>query len=87
MKKQLAAVLAAVLLTILPTPIRVMSAPKIIEEFFPTGEISVQTAPFLRYQGLSDDGDTIELWYNIPQDILALSAAYNRWGESDSDRD
>lgn len=87
MKKQLAAVLAAFLLAFLPTPVKVMAAPKIIEEFFPTGEISVQSAPFLRYQGLSDDGDTIELWYNIPKDILALSAAYNRWGESDSDRD
>ena len=66
MKKQLPAVLAALLLAFLPAPLRGMAAPQIIEEFFPTGEISVQAAPFLRYQGLSDDGDTIELWYDIP---------------------
>ena len=34
MKKQLAAVLAAFLLAFLPTPVKVMAAPKIIEEFF-----------------------------------------------------
>ena len=34
MKKQLAAVLAAVLLTFLPTPVKVMAAPKTIGEFF-----------------------------------------------------
>ena len=87
MNRQSATFFTAFFLAFLLFPLRGLAAPKIIEEFFPSGEITVPDAPFLQYQGLSDDGDTIQLWYSIPKDILALSDAYNRWGNSDSGRD
>lgn len=87
MRRQRSAFFAAFLLAFLLSPLRGMAAPKIVEEFFPSGEITVPDAPFLEYQGLSDDGDTIQLWYNVPKDVLALSDAYNQWGDSNSDRD
>lgn len=87
MRKRRAAFFAAFLLAVLLLPLRGMTAPKIVREFFPSGEITAPDAPFLRYQGLSDDGDSIQLRYNIPKDVLALSGAYNRWGESNSGRD
>ena len=87
MKKQLAAVLAAFLLAFLPTPVKVMAAPKIVEEFFPSGEITAPQAPFLQYDGKKDDGDSITMWYVVPKDVLALAGAYNRWGDANDGRE
>lgn len=87
MKRQRAAFFTAFFLAILLLPLRGATAPKIVEEFFPSGEITVQDAPFLHYQGLSDDGDSIQLWYSVPKDVLALADAYNQWGDSNSDHD
>ena len=83
MRRQLSALCMAFLLTFLLFSAKVMAAPQIVEEFFPSGEITKPQAPFLRYSGVSDNGDSIQMWYNIPKDVLALSNAYNRWSNSD----
>ena len=87
MKRQSAAVFAAFLLTLLLLPLRVMAAPKIVGEFFPSGEITAPQAPFLQYSGKKDDGDSITMWYVVPKDVLALADAYNRWGDAHNGRD
>ena len=87
MKKQLSAVLMTFALALLLLPLRVMAAPKIVEEFFPSGEITAPQAPFLQYDGKKDDGDSITMWYVLPKDVLALAAAYNRWGDANDGRD
>ena len=87
MKRQSAAVFAAFLLALLLLPLRVMAAPKIVGEFFPSGEITAPQAPFLQYSGKKDDGDSITMWYVVPKDVLALADAYNRWGDAHNGRD
>ncbi len=87
MKRQSAAVFAVFLLTLLLLPLRVMAAPKIVGEFFPSGEITAPQAPFLQYEGKKDDGDSITMWYVLPKDVLALAGAYNRWGDANDGRD
>ena len=87
MKKQLSAALMAFALALVLLPLRVMAAPKIIEEFFPSGEITAPQAPFLQYDGKKDDGDSITMWYVVPKDVLALAGAYNRWGDANDGRD
>ncbi len=87
MKKQLSAALMTFALALLLLPLRVMAAPKIVEEFFPSGEITAPQAPFLQYDGKKDDGDSITMWYVLPKDVLALAAAYNRWGDANDGRD
>ncbi len=72
------------LLAVLLLPLGAEAAPKLIGEFFPSGEIEAPKAPVLRYEGLSDNGDIIRMWYNVPEDVRTLAAAYNRWGNSDS---
>ncbi|MBP5199162.1 MAG: S-layer homology domain-containing protein [Schwartzia sp.] len=86
-RKQLFAVCAAFLLALLLAPLRGTAAPKIVEEFFPSGEISAPKAPFLRYSGRKDDGDSIQMRYNVPKDVLALAGAYNRWGDANHGRE
>ena len=87
MKKQLSAALMTFTLALLLLPLRVMAAPKIVEEFFPSGEITAPQAPFLQYGGKKDDGDSITMWYVLQKDVLALAAAYNRWGDANDGRD
>lgn len=89
MKKQLPAALMAfaLALVLVLLPLRVMAAPKIVEEFFPSGEITAPQAPFLQYDGKKDDGDSITMWYVVPKDVLALAGAYNRWGDANDGRD
>lgn len=87
MKKRLYVLCAACLLVFLLLPLRAIAAPKIVEEFFPSEEITAPQAPFLRYSGQQDNGDSIQMWYNVPKDVLALADAYNRWGNTDSGRE
>ncbi|MBR5163221.1 MAG: S-layer homology domain-containing protein [Schwartzia sp.] len=87
MKMQRSAVCMMFLLAALLLPLKVIAAPQIVEEFFPSGEITKPQAPFLRYSGASNNGDSIQMWYNIPKDVLALSNAYNRWSNSDGGSD
>ena len=87
MKKQLSAALMAFALALVLLPLRAMAAPKIVEEFFPSGEITAPQAPFLQYDGKKDDGDSITMWYVVPKDVLALAGAYNRWGDANDGRD
>ncbi|MBR5162944.1 MAG: hypothetical protein IKW79_02855, partial [Schwartzia sp.] len=51
---------------------------KIIQEFFPRGELSTQRKPHLRYSGYKDNGDSIRLWYNLPKEFIALAGAYEQ---------
>ena len=87
MRKHLSAVCMAFMLAVLLLPLRVMAAPQFVEEFFPPGEISAPKAPYLRYSGQKDNGDSIQMWCNVPKDILTLSDAYNRWDNSGSGSD
>ena len=87
MKRRRAAFFAILLLSFLLLPLRATAEPKIIEEFFPSGDITAPDTPVLRYSGASDDGDTLQLRYNVPKEILALSEAYNRWGDTNSGRE
>ncbi|MBR5163219.1 MAG: hypothetical protein IKW79_04270 [Schwartzia sp.] len=51
---------------------------KIVQEFFPRGELSPQRKPHLRYGGHADNGDRIRLWYNLPKEFIALAGAYQQ---------
>ena len=47
--------------------------------YFPTGKISTPKAAYLSYDGEKGDyGDSIQMWFNFPQELLALAEATSR---------
>ena len=63
------------------------AGPTLLTKYFSNG-ITAPQAAYLRYNGVdTDHGDSIDMWYNLPPELLALAADYNKWYEADGEQE
>lgn len=87
MKKTIISFLLAMVMILTLLPVSSFAADKFAGTFFPTGKISKpQNAPYLKYEYSETHGDSIYVYYYIPEDIQALADVYAKCsGDEDFD--
>ena len=83
MKKILISLLLAVAMILAALPVSGFAASdKFAGTFFPSGKISKpQNAPYLKYEYNESYGDSIDVYYYIPEDIQALAEVYSKFDD------